>query len=51
MTLRHILNFKLFEKKGLQMSLFPDLVPHEEPEPEAPTGPNTDAIDKDLLME
>lgn len=39
------------EKKGLQMSLFPDLVPHDEPEPEAPTGPNTDAIDKELLME
>lgn len=24
------------EKKGLQLSLFPDIVPHEEPEPESP---------------
>ena len=38
-------------KKGLQMSLFPDLVPHEQPDPEAPTDPNASAIDQELLRE
>jgi hypothetical protein len=38
-------------KKGLQMSLFPDLVPHEQPDPEAPTEPTASAIDQDLLRE
>lgn len=37
-------------KKGLQLSLFPEMVPHEEPEPEAPTSPEVD-IDKDLIRE
>ena len=51
MKLKRYIDFINEAKKGLQMSLFPDIVPHEQPEPEAPTGPNTDAIDKDLLME
>lgn len=38
-------------KKGLQLSLFPDMVPHDQPEPEAPTEPNSSAIDQDLLRE
>jgi len=38
------------EKKGLQLSLFPDIVPHDEPEPETPTSPEVN-IDKDLIRE
>ena len=38
-------------KKGLQMSHFPEIVPHEPPDPEAPTDPTASAIDQDLLRE
>ena len=51
MRLHRYTDFINEAKKGLQMSLFPDIVPHEQPDPEAPTDPNASAIDQDLLRE
>jgi len=51
MKLKRYTDFINETKKGLQMSLFPDIVPHEQPDPEAPTDPNASAIDQDLLRE
>ena len=51
MRLHRYTDFINEAKKGLQMSLFPDIVPHEQPDPEAPTDPTASAIDQDLLRE
>jgi hypothetical protein len=51
MKLKRYTDFINEAKKGLQMSLFPDIVPHEQPDTEAPTDPNASAIDQDLLRE